>query len=757
MTEFKHNRPTIGILMGYSVLSVNTPDHYRSTILKGIQSAACARECNVLLGWSLMGDVSNPVNIKPAWPIPSPDSSFVPIGPWNTDGLIVFTPLQNEVHSHYLQNLRQQGYPVLFIATGEDAPTISVNNEAGIYQAVEHMAVFHGHHHIGFIAGYPNDKGDSDARLHAFQAAVADYGLDPDPRLIAVGMHDVPGGYQAALAMLQSGVKFTALIASNDASAIGAMQAIRATTSLRVPRDIAIIGFDDQPDTIAQVPPLASIHTPLLEIGQQALTLMSDYLNGIQELESIQLPTRLTPRQSCGCLPRSIQSASESKSHSLVSNSQSGVTADASAIQREIANGMMAVLPHSLRYPFGERTSRLCNSLVEGFYTSLKTGDATSFQKKFMDFLQELELRDENIDTWQNTISSLRQNMTSLPVAWQQAQTKRLAENMLHQARCAISESVQRQVYRNWYRQQIAEQTLSAITSRLSAILDEQQAVEILEANLGKIGIKHFRVALFEAEGDDSFAWSVLLNPHVETASQRFRTRDFPPPGLYPEGEVLNVIILPLTFQEEAFGYVVFDTGNIEPCATVARQLTSAFKTSRLHKQVTELSLKDPLTGIYNRRYFDLFLNDEVNRSVRLGHDVTIVMLDIDHFKKYNDTFGHPAGDKVLQNLAFCIREGRRSTDVAARIGGEEFALILPGTNAEGAQIVAERIQEIIRTSPNFEHPITVSMGISALSRVDIKAEVLVKEADMALYEAKQTGRDRICIFERPAGRQETE
>ncbi|HSB01640.1 MAG TPA: GGDEF domain-containing protein [Anaerolineales bacterium] len=753
MMKFKRNRPTIGILMGHSVLSVNTPDHYRSTILKGIQSAACARECNVLLGWSLMSSASDLVHLKPAWPIPSPDSSFVPIGPWNTDGMIVFAPLQNDTHSQYLQDLRQQGYPVLLIATGEDAPTISVRNETGIYQAVEHMAIFHGHHHIGFIAGHPDDKGDSDVRLRAFQGAVADYGLDPDPRLIAAGMHTVPGGYRAAQTMLQSGVQFTALIASNDASAIGAIQAIRATTSLQIPRDVAIIGFDDQPDAIAQVPPLASIHTPLLEIGQQAVTLMSDYLNGIQELESIQLPTRLIPRQSCGCLPQSMHSASASKSH----NSRAGGEADLSAIQHEITNGMLSVLPHSLRYPFGERTSRLCNSLVEGFYTSLKTENAISFQEKLMDFLQELELRDENTDAWQNTISSLRQDMTGLPVDWQRTETKQLAENMLHEARCAISESVQRQIYRNRYHQQIAEQTLSEITSRLSAILDEQQAVEILEENLANFGIKHVRVALFEAEENDPFAWSIVLNPRSEIASQHFPTRSFPPPGLYPEGEALNVMILPLTFHEEAFGYIAFDTSNLDPCATVARQLASTFKTSRLHKQVTELSLKDPLTGVYNRRYFDLFLNNEVNRSARLGHEVAIIMADIDHFKKYNDSFGHPAGDKAIQSLALCIKEDRRSTDVAARIGGDEFALILPGTNLEGARIVAEKIQSIVRTSTNFEHPITVSMGISVLSGAEIEAEALIKEADTALYEAKQTGRNRICVFEKPASQKKVE
>jgi len=167
--------------------------------------------------------------------------------------------------------------------------------------------------------------------------------------------------------------------------------------------------------------------------------------------------------------------------------------------------------------------------------------------------------------------------------------------------------------------------------------------------------------------------------------------------------------------------------------------------------------LKDPLTGIHNRRYFDLFLNNEVNRSVRLGSGLAIVLLDIDHFKDYNDTFGHPAGDKVIQNVALCIKEGRRNTDVAARIGGEEFALVLPETQVEGALIVAEKIQEAIHSSLSFEHRITVSIGISSLSGADIKAETLVKEADLALYEAKQAGRDRICVFERPVSEKKNE
>ena len=691
MANFKRNRPTIGILPGYTILGGKTPDHYRPTILKGIQSAARARECNLLLAWSLGHTAASSLVIYPPWPIVSPDSDFVPVGPWNTDGLIVLLPLQNDTRSRYLQDLMKQGFPVLFISTGEQGPTLSVDNEAGIRQAVEHLAVTHGHHHIAFIAGHPGDKGDSKSRLQAFRSAVSDYRLDPDPRLIEAGFHWAPGGYDATRKIIESGIKFTALIASNDSSALGAMQAIRETTSLKIPRDIAVIGFDDQPDAIAQIPPLASIHIPLTEMGEQALMLMLDQLNGIHDLESIQLPTRLIPRQSCGCMSQSMVSTSEkrstAKAYAIRSiSSFQGIE----EIQNILAEEMIATLPHSSRFPFGGRTYDFCINLVDAFYVSLKEGNNAHFQEKLMEFLQEMEHIDENIDSWQTAISVLRQKMVELPATWKRVQTKHLAEDMLHQARAAFSESAQRKVYRHQYHRQIADQVLGELTNQLSASLNEQQAVKLLEENLASVGVRSVRIALFEPDGDDPVAWSVILNSHLETANQRFPSRGFPPPGLYPPDEILSLLILPLMFQTELFGYIAFDADNFESCATIARQLASTIKTSRLHAQVTELSLRDPLTGIHNRRYFDIFLNNEVNRSRRLGKGMAVIMLDIDHFKKYNDTYGHPAGDKVIQNVAKCISEGRRTADVAARIGGEEFALILPETQAEGGLIVAE-------------------------------------------------------------------
>lgn len=747
MPKFKHDQPTIGILPGWAGLAGIIPDRYLATVLRGIQSAARIKQCHLLLAWGLGRVDQSSGDTHPAWPLVAPDSDFVPVGPWNTDGLIVFAPLRHATRSRYLQELSDQGFPVLYIATGETGPTISADNEGGIHQAVAHLAN-HGHRHVAFIAGDPDDKGDSETRLQAFHSAIAQHHLETNPALITHGWHTFSGGYEAAQRIIHSGVNFTAMISSDDNSAVGAMQAIRGM-GLHIPGDIAIIGFDDQPDTVAQVPPLASIHVPLAMMGEQALALMFDHLVGGYELESVQIPTRLVPRQSCGCMPHHVSLAGRGKQDSqpFTRRADSGMD-DIQTIQQEIVTEMVATLPAASLFPLGEWTGRLCTGLVQAFYASLKENSAAHFQSTLMGILQELESAAENIDSWQSIISVLRHEMTQLPVTWGQVPTQHLAEDLLHQARTAISESAQRQDYRHQYQWEIAAQALSELTARISASLDERQAVQVLEAQLPSVGIRHVRVALFEADETDTVEWSVLLNSHSEQVHQRFPTREFPPLALYPEDELLNLVLVPLVFQDELFGYVAFDAGNLAACEIIARQLAAAFKASRLHAQVLELSLTDALTGAYNRRYFDLFLSTEVDRSRRFGRALGIMMLDIDHFKQYNDTFGHQIGDKALQLITRCLQQERRTADVVARIGGEEFALILPETDTDGALNVAEKIRAAITNAASaLKRPLTLSIGISILHGADIEAEMIIQQADLALYAAKKSGRDQICVF----------
>jgi len=173
---------------------------------------------------------------------------------------------------------------------------------------------------------------------------------------------------------------------------------------------------------------------------------------------------------------------------------------------------------------------------------------------------------------------------------------------------------------------------------------------------------------------------------------------------------------------------------------------------------VKEMAIKDGLTGLYNRRYFDEQITNELNRAKRFHNNVSFLVLDIDHFKEVNDNHGHLNGDQILKELAQIISETARKIDVAVRYGGEEFVIILPETDINGAMVIAERLRKKIENypfrlintdsgSPEEIH-ITVSIGVSqAVPSSNITAQDLIEQGDKAMYTAKKRGRNKVVSF----------
>ena len=165
----------------------------------------------------------------------------------------------------------------------------------------------------------------------------------------------------------------------------------------------------------------------------------------------------------------------------------------------------------------------------------------------------------------------------------------------------------------------------------------------------------------------------------------------------------------------------------------------------RANERLKELSLTDPLTGCWNRRAFDERLARETAASERHGGALAILMIDIDNFKRVNDSFGHEVGDQVLCHVAKVLREGARGTDFVCRYGGEEFAILLPRTNIEGATIIAERLRLGVNGRWNG-HAVTVSIGIAGRPETGEDPHAIVRCADEALYRAKARGRNQVVM-----------
>jgi diguanylate cyclase (GGDEF)-like protein len=167
------------------------------------------------------------------------------------------------------------------------------------------------------------------------------------------------------------------------------------------------------------------------------------------------------------------------------------------------------------------------------------------------------------------------------------------------------------------------------------------------------------------------------------------------------------------------------------------------------NEELERLSASDSLTGLSNRRILTQRLSEELLRAQRQSHTFTVLMLDVDHFKKYNDAYGHPAGDEVLRKVANILRNCTRAGDCTARYGGEEFAVLLSGKGGDTALQLAERIRERVAAEEFVGGKVTISGGIAEFPQHGHTAEAVISSADEALYEAKREGRNRV-VFARP-------
>ncbi len=184
-----------------------------------------------------------------------------------------------------------------------------------------------------------------------------------------------------------------------------------------------------------------------------------------------------------------------------------------------------------------------------------------------------------------------------------------------------------------------------------------------------------------------------------------------------------------------------------------ATPVAMAIENSRLYSQMEQLATTDMLTGLSNRRDFSTKAEIELERARRYNRSLALIMVDIDHFKTTNDTYGHQAGDQVLRTLAVeCFQTVLRKIDIAGRYGGEEFILLLPETSRKDAILAAERLRSLVENTichtPAADIRVTISLGVATLNQKNNRLQDLIEDADKALYLAKKNGRNRVEIFE---------
>jgi len=215
-------------------------------------------------------------------------------------------------------------------------------------------------------------------------------------------------------------------------------------------------------------------------------------------------------------------------------------------------------------------------------------------------------------------------------------------------------------------------------------------------------------------------------------------------------------LCLPLITMGEASGVMVldnerpnaFDPAEVGPLQSVADICAGAIQNAHYFEHVRQLAYKDGLTGVFNRRYFELRILEEIARAQRCGGEVSVLMIDVDGFKKLNDEFGHLLGDEVLREVSTLFQRHLRKSDVLCRFGGDEFAVLLPDSGARQAAAVAEKLRNAIGTTEfrGVARPVTISVGLASSPANGHDRDELIKAADNALYAAKQAGRNRVGV-----------
>lgn len=226
------------------------------------------------------------------------------------------------------------------------------------------------------------------------------------------------------------------------------------------------------------------------------------------------------------------------------------------------------------------------------------------------------------------------------------------------------------------------------------------------------------------------------------------------------EAQKTAYLCVPLVAQGEAIGSFHVLLGSSDPNQAEAKQnlalrvsdhLGLALAKLKLQETLQNLSVRDPLTNLFNRRYMEESMERELRRAERQGKQVGVIMADIDHFKRFNDTFGHDAGDSLLKEVAKVMNQHVRGSDIACRYGGEEFTIIMTDVSLAITQQRAEQLREAVRRITLYHgdrvlDPITLSMGLATFPEHGDTHRALLQAADVALYQAKQSGRDRVCL-----------
>jgi diguanylate cyclase (GGDEF)-like protein len=686
-------------------------------------------------------------------------------------------------------------------------PAVLSENAGGVRAALSHLLDDCGRQSPIMIAGIL-DNDDSRERENAFLGITAERGLTLPPSPVVHAHFEREHAYRAIIQRMDRGRDFDAVLVANDDMAKGVLDALN-DREVKVPGEVAVIGFDNNAESYLTNPPLSSVDNGLEEQGRSAARIVLARIAGQEVPTEVRPPAALVVRHSsaAGTLPQ-ISESDRAHLRELRSGGPAGEEGRP-AIAHALTHVIVArtTVAGAQATAFDQALQRLLTTwLPEVVDGTLGDSRAAALGHDLVDVVTS---RPEPL-WWRSLVGTIQAVLTET------SPDDRLAAQIrasvlqfkleVNRALSSVREKRDREVLA------LSENVLE-LNRGMSRSRSLDELVREIGAYLPRLNVSRCFLAVLEqpidlpagppvtsapVSGPKPSLMARLAFTYVNgESSSRRGSSPYNILGLLPASHAINLQHGTLTLQslfsaDRWYGFLLHEqtvtdrhtgealraeSSRVLDALTRAEELIERAKvleemvstrTQQLEHEVAnrrnaEESLReanvqlrlallmDGLTGLHNRPSFDEHLNQAWIQHKRNHEPLSLLMIDVDHFKRYNDTYGHLAGDACLRQVAQCLQAAvPRKQDIAARYGGEEFAIILRRTDAQGARIVAERVLENLRAealphAASDEQWVSASIGIGcSQSEAASSSETLLDLADRALYTAKRNGRNRV-------------
>ncbi len=560
-------RPTIGLL-------TYEADPNSSALWAGAADSALERGANLLC--------------LPSQPLHSPigfeaqaNVLYDLVGPENVDGLVLWGSMLAQYcgpaeAAAFCERFR----PLPIVSVGrpfEGVPCVLLDNYHSMRELVLHLIEVHGYRHIAFIRG-PTTNPTAEERYRAYTDVLSEHGLPVDPTLVVPGDFTKLSGAAAVRQLLDRGkTDIEAIVAANDVTALGALDALQAG-GRQVPRDMALVGFDDLEEVRYLNPPLTTVPVQFREMGWRAAEMVLALLAGEEVPQQVIVPSKVVVRQSCGCLDPTVVQAAAGPVAPAGETLETGFPA-----QRET---ILAAMAQELQCPVAG-VEQILNAFVAEIW-----GDAPGlFLADLDEVLRGVIAREGDIVTWSSAISALRRH--TLPWLLGDGERLRRAEDLLHQSQVMIGRSAERaRVHRALAAQRRVE-ALHQVEGELTTAVEMAALLDAVARGLRRLGIPGCYLALYEDPASPTGQSRLILafddtgRTELNAAGQQFPTRQLVPEGVSPPDRLRGMVLQPLYFRESQLGFVLLEAGPQHSwmCEALRGTLSSALKTVLLIRE----------------------------------------------------------------------------------------------------------------------------------------------------------------------------